>query len=228
MPIFRNSFRNSTVGNDLGDSPHLVVFLGSGGDFVGYLLGEKFYVVHEGLLCFVAADVHHLDYVVFVAEIHVGDSGASGGVARHAFEARQEYVAVQVGLRLFAIFFQRVLLLHRQICRHFLFQCRYTFGQIFKYVLDITVQHLLVGFRYVVVVFLTDCNEVLVHHGNSHFCLGFLLNKPDNACTLSSGLKMVFVEIVIVTDTLTGIATNEKNIAHMLFLPGQRHFIECL
>ncbi len=25
-------FRNNTIGNDLGDSPHLVVFLGSGGD----------------------------------------------------------------------------------------------------------------------------------------------------------------------------------------------------
>ena len=100
--------------------PHLAVFLGSGGDFVGYLLGGEFYVVHEGLLGLVTADVHHLDDVVFVAQVHVGDSGASGGVARHTFEARQEYVAVQVDFRLLAFFFQRVLLLHRQIGRYFL------------------------------------------------------------------------------------------------------------
>ena len=52
------------------------------------------------------ADVHHLDDGVFascrieticmrrfsiVAQIHVGDLGASGGVARHAFEARKDY-----------------------------------------------------------------------------------------------------------------------------------------
>ena len=37
-----------------------------------------------------AADVHHLDDVVFVAEVHVGDSDASGGVARHTFEARKD------------------------------------------------------------------------------------------------------------------------------------------
>ena len=51
------------------------------------------------------ADVHHLDDVVFascrieticirrfsiVAQIHIGDSGASGGVTRHAFEARKD------------------------------------------------------------------------------------------------------------------------------------------
>ncbi len=101
--------------------PHLAVFLGSGGDFVGYLLGGEFDVVHEGLLSLVAADVHHLDDVVFVAEIHIGDSGASGGVARHAFEAWQEYVAVQVSLRLFAFFLVRVHLLHRQSGRHFSF-----------------------------------------------------------------------------------------------------------
>ncbi len=69
----------------------------------------------------VAADVHHLDDVVFVAQIHVGDSGASGGVARHTFEARHDDVAVQGGFRFFAFFFQRVLLLHRQIGRAFFF-----------------------------------------------------------------------------------------------------------
>lgn len=69
--------------------PHFVGFLGPGGDFIGYLLGGEFNVVHEGLLSLVSADVHHLDDVVFMAQIHVGDSGTSSGVARHAFEARQ-------------------------------------------------------------------------------------------------------------------------------------------
>lgn len=74
--------------------PHLAVFLGSGGDFVGYLFGGEFDVVHESLLGLVTADVHHLYDVVFMAQIHIGDSGSSGGMARHAFEARQENVAV--------------------------------------------------------------------------------------------------------------------------------------
>lgn len=34
-------FRNSTIGNDLGDSPHLAVILGSGGDFIGYFRGGR-------------------------------------------------------------------------------------------------------------------------------------------------------------------------------------------
>lgn len=32
-------FRNSVVGDRQKVLPHLVVFLGSGGDFIGYLLG---------------------------------------------------------------------------------------------------------------------------------------------------------------------------------------------
>lgn len=42
-------FRNSTIGNDLGDSPHFAIFLGSGGDFIRYFLGGEFDVVREGL-----------------------------------------------------------------------------------------------------------------------------------------------------------------------------------
>lgn len=82
-------FRNRVVGDRQKVLPHLTIFLGSGSDFVGYLLGGEFYVVHKGLLSFVTADVHHLDDVVFVAEVHVGDSCASGSVACHAFEARE-------------------------------------------------------------------------------------------------------------------------------------------
>lgn len=69
-------FRNSTIGNDLGDSPHLAVILGSGGDFIGYLLGGGFLagqaacrgdVLHKGFLVFVVACGQHMDDVVFAS-----------------------------------------------------------------------------------------------------------------------------------------------------------------
>lgn len=39
--------------------PHLILFLRHGGDFIGYPLGGELDVVHENLLCFVAADAHY-------------------------------------------------------------------------------------------------------------------------------------------------------------------------
>ena len=47
--------------------PYITLFLRHGGDFVGYLFGGELDVVHEGLLCLVAADVHHLEDGVLVA-----------------------------------------------------------------------------------------------------------------------------------------------------------------
>ncbi len=84
--------------------PHIILFLGHGGDFVGYLLGGEFDIVHECLLCLVAADMHHLEDGVPVAEIHIGDAGASGGVACHTLIARHNHVAVEVGLRFLLLF----------------------------------------------------------------------------------------------------------------------------
>ncbi len=83
--------------------PHVILFLGHGGDFIGYLLGGELDVVHEGLLGLVAADVHHLEDGVLVAQIHICDAGASGGVARHTFVARHDDIAVEVGFRLFLL-----------------------------------------------------------------------------------------------------------------------------
>lgn len=64
--------------------PHIVLFLGHGGDLVGYFLGGESDVVHKGLLRLVAAYVHHLEDGVYVAQIHIRDAGASGGEACHA------------------------------------------------------------------------------------------------------------------------------------------------
>ena len=58
--------------------PHIILFLRHGGDFVGYLLGGEFDVVHEGLLRFVSADVHHLYDGEFVGEVHVSNEIAVG------------------------------------------------------------------------------------------------------------------------------------------------------
>lgn len=106
----------------------MILFLGHG----GYLLGGKLDVVHEGLLCLVAADVHHLEDGVPVTEVHIRDAGASGGVARHAVIAWHNHIAVKVGFfvktkrqagyRFLLLFSQRLLLLHCELGRCLLFQ----------------------------------------------------------------------------------------------------------
>lgn len=85
-------------------SPHIILFLRHGGDFVGYFLRGEFDVVHEGLLRLVTADVHHLENGVFVAQIHIRDAGAPGSVTCHAVIAWHDHIAVKVGLRLFLSF----------------------------------------------------------------------------------------------------------------------------
>ena len=102
--------------------PHIVLFLRHGGDFIGYLSGGELDVVHEGLLCLVSAYVHHLENGILVAQIHIRDAGASGGVTCHAFIAWHDNITVKVCLRLFLLFSQRLLLLHSESGRHFLFQ----------------------------------------------------------------------------------------------------------
>ena len=69
-----------------------------------------------------AADVHHLEDGVFVAQVHVGDAGASGGVARHTFVAWYDDIAVEVGFRHNLVAAHRILLFHRELCRHFFFK----------------------------------------------------------------------------------------------------------
>ena len=48
------------------------------------VVGGEFDVVHEGLLGFMTADVHHLYDGVFVCVAHIGDSAATRGVGGHA------------------------------------------------------------------------------------------------------------------------------------------------
>lgn len=88
----------SVFWNDIAVLPHIALLLRHGCDFVGYLLGGELDVVHEGLLRLVSADVHHLEDGVLVAQIHIGDAGASGGVACHVVIARHANIAVKVGL----------------------------------------------------------------------------------------------------------------------------------
>lgn len=99
-------------------SPYLGAFLRGSGDFIGNLFGGKLDVVHESLLGLVAADVHHLEHGVAVAEIHIGYAGATGGMRGDAGIARHDDVAVEVGFRLLARFLQRLLLLLREVGGH--------------------------------------------------------------------------------------------------------------
>lgn len=68
-----------------------------------------------------SADVHHLKDGVLVAQIHIGDAGASGGVACHAVIAWHDHIAVKVSLWFFLLLSQRFLLLHGELGGHFLF-----------------------------------------------------------------------------------------------------------
>ena len=108
-----------------------------------------------------AADVHHLEDGVPVAEVHVRDTGASGGVARHTLVARHNHIAVEVGLRFLLLFSQRLLLLHGELGRDLLFQRWQLLRQVFENILDVAVKHLLVGFRNIVAIFLADSNLLL-------------------------------------------------------------------
>ena len=82
----------SVFWNDIAVLPHIILFLRHGGDFVGYLLGGEFDVVHEGLLCLVTADVHHLKNGVLVTQIHIGNASTSGGMACHAVIAWYDHL----------------------------------------------------------------------------------------------------------------------------------------
>lgn len=55
-----------------------------------------------------------------------------------------------------------------------------------------------------------------------------MLDKLDYAYAFAGGLEVIGVEVVVITDALTSITTDEKNIADMVVLSGQRHFIESL
>lgn len=101
--------------------PHIALFLRHGADFVGYLFGGEFDVVYDGLWGLMVADVHHLEDGVSMAEIHIGDAGASGGVACLAVIAEHDHIAVEVGLWLHLFLSKCFFLLHRELGWHFFF-----------------------------------------------------------------------------------------------------------
>ena len=68
-----------------------------------------------------ATDVDHLEDGVFVAQVHIRDACASGGMACHAVIAWNDDVAVKVCFRLYLIAAHCILLFHRQFGRHFFF-----------------------------------------------------------------------------------------------------------
>ena len=78
-----------------------------------------FDVVHEGLLGFVAADVHHLDNGVFVRQVHIGNATASGGMGSDKVVARHHNLSFSVTLYGQFATCLIVLLLHCLFGRHF-------------------------------------------------------------------------------------------------------------
>jgi hypothetical protein len=141
-------------------------------------------VVHESLLCLVAADMHHLNDGEFVGEIHIGNATAPGGVGGDAIVAGHHHFPFVVAL--YGQFFGFLLffLLHRKFCRHLDRKCRHLLGEVFLYLLYVTVQNLVNYRGEIILVFLTDSFKVGIHYRNLHLVAGFLLNKTDDRCAL--------------------------------------------
>lgn len=49
---------------------HITIFFRKCGDFIGELHGESFDMVHEDLIYLMAADIHHMENVISVAQIY--------------------------------------------------------------------------------------------------------------------------------------------------------------
>ncbi len=67
-------------------------------NLVGDFVRGEFDVVAEGFLCFVAADVHHLEDSEFMGEVHVGYAAASGSMSGYAVVAWHKHLSFVVAL----------------------------------------------------------------------------------------------------------------------------------
>ncbi len=88
------------------------------------------------------ADVHHLNDGEFVGEIHIGNATASGGVSSHAIIAGHHNFPFVVALDRQFSGFLLFLLFHSELCRHLDRKCRHLLGEVFQYLLYITVNNL--------------------------------------------------------------------------------------
>ena len=159
-----------------------------------------------------AADVHHLYDGEFVGVVHIGNATASGGVGGDAIVAGHHHFSFVVALHRQFSGFLLFFLFHRELGRHLL-------GEVFQYLLYVTVQNLVNHRREIILVFLADGFEVGVHYRNLHLVAGLLLDKTDNRCTFRRCREVLRLDIVVVADTLTSIATNKEYITHLVFKP---------
>ena len=175
-----------------------------------------------------SAYVHHLDDSEFVGEIHICNATAPGCVGGDTIIARHHHLSVVVTLYCQFSGFFPLFLFHGEFCRNLDSKCRHAFGEVFKYLLDIAVKNLVNHRRKPIAVFLADSFVVGIHYRDFHLVAGLLPDKPDNRCAFGCGGETVGSDIIIVTDTLAGIASDKENITHLVFKPGQFHVRQCL
>ena len=174
------------------------------------------------------ADVHHLDNGVFVGEVHISDAAAPGCMRGNTGIPGHYYLTFCISLDGQFSKFLILLLFHCQFGGDFHRKRRHGFGEFFQYHLDVAVDKHIYHRWDIVIVFLADSVKIGIHYRYLHLIAGLLLNKPDNRCAFGCRGETIGRDVVVVADTLTGIATDKENITHLVFKPCQLHFCQCL
>lgn len=157
-----------------------------------------------------AADVHHLYDGEFVGEVHIGYAAAPGGVGGDTIVAGHHHFPFVVALYGQFSGFLLSLLLHRELCRHLDRKCRHLLGEVFQYLLYVAVKNLVNNRGEIILVFLADGFEIGIHYRNLHFVAGLLLNKTDNRSAFRGCSEVFRLDIIVITDALTGIEQTRK------------------
>ena len=172
-----------------------------------------------------SADVHHLNDGVFVGEVHIGDSTASSCVGGDTGITGHHYLTFVVTLNNeFAIFYQ-FFLLHRELGRNHLSECRNSLRQLSQNILYVTVEYHINHRRKIVGVFLTDSPEVGIHYRNLYLVARFLLDESYDGRSLCGCCETIFVDVIVIAHSLAGVATHKKYVAHLILLAGQWHLV---
>lgn len=94
---------------------------------------------------------------------------------------------------------------------------RYSCRQVFKYLLDVTIDKHINHRGNAVIVFFADGFEVGVHYRYLDLVACFLLDKPDYRRTLCCCREILQLNIVVVAYTLASITPDKEYIAHLVF-----------
>ena len=103
-------------------------------------------------------------------------------------------------------------------------QAGHGFCKGFQYCLYSVVKTLVLDIRKVVVVLLEYTEQVIIENRNGNLCIGFLLDKRNDAHTIvKSNILCRYTGII--RETLAGITTYKEDITHTVVLSLKLHII---